>query len=199
MKAVNGFKVCSRCKSLFSVVCFGRDKYKSDGLKSYCKECGRKYLNDWVARNREIVNAKHRKYYQTWSRFNKNKIKNYYLKHRDSNNAKRREQRRRNPEKHRLWAKRYRDRNKIKVYETYKLWLSRNKAHVREYGRRLYSKLKSNPDWFKKRRTQQRICQSKKYRPSHSTARFFQTLSAIETIKRELTNANTGIAKQIHN
>jgi hypothetical protein len=45
-------KVCTRCRKRSKVEAFHKDKSKRDGLDSWCKDCGREYNREYVARKK---------------------------------------------------------------------------------------------------------------------------------------------------
>lgn len=53
MEAYEGYKQCSKCKCVYPVSCFNRDKHCSDGLKNTCKFCISEYSKKWYILNRE--------------------------------------------------------------------------------------------------------------------------------------------------
>ena len=52
-------KQCPKCKQLKSYSEFNKDKYRPDGLKTYCKLCDREYSANWSKNNRDKANAKY--------------------------------------------------------------------------------------------------------------------------------------------
>lgn len=48
-----GTKICSRCRKELLISCFYKNKNKSDGLSSYCKECKRIANKQWYRKDIE--------------------------------------------------------------------------------------------------------------------------------------------------
>lgn len=53
-------KVCSICKIEKDLSCFNKNKSKKDGLSTDCRECARKYLEEYRSKNKEILTIKNR-------------------------------------------------------------------------------------------------------------------------------------------
>jgi len=68
-------KICYKCKETKPLDQFYSDKYRKDGVRSYCIICSTKYAKDWHDKHRESSRKSARKYYQS----NSEKIKAYNL------------------------------------------------------------------------------------------------------------------------
>lgn len=75
-------KKCSKCKVPKELTNFNKNKSKSDGLSTECKECSRKNNNAYRINHKEELNKKHREYWKDYSIENKTKLlkksKDYY-------------------------------------------------------------------------------------------------------------------------
>ena len=71
-------KVCSKCGELKSIDEFSADKSKSDGHRSKCKECNKKYDKKHYKENKEQIKGYSKKYYEE----NKERRKEYDKKYR---------------------------------------------------------------------------------------------------------------------
>lgn len=58
-----GTKICSKCKRELPISHFQKDKSKSDGLNTQCKDCVTKYRKS--PKGKEVASRARRKYYQT--------------------------------------------------------------------------------------------------------------------------------------
>ncbi len=63
-------KKCSKCHINKLDVCFYKSKTTKSGLRSYCKVCVKASNDDWVIKNKDTVNLKHKR----WSTNNKDRI-----------------------------------------------------------------------------------------------------------------------------
>lgn len=90
-------KLCFKCNKEKSLSEFGKDKYKKDGISSWCKECCNERNKKWKAANSEKVNKYKRKYYAAnpdkehkriyeWYSINPGKIREYSLNWRTRKN-----------------------------------------------------------------------------------------------------------------
>ncbi len=61
-----GTKICSRCRKELPISCFYKNKSESDGLSSYCKECGRIATKQWYRDNVYDGSGKYRNYITKW-------------------------------------------------------------------------------------------------------------------------------------
>jgi hypothetical protein len=57
-------KTCSKCKASKELVCFGKNKSRSDGFTHYCKECFAEKKRKYRQANAEKLAEKNRKYRQ---------------------------------------------------------------------------------------------------------------------------------------
>ena len=55
-------KVCSKCKENKALEAYGNLKQGKDGKCSYCKDCAKKDLNEWRAKNKDKVNERANKW-----------------------------------------------------------------------------------------------------------------------------------------
>lgn len=108
-------KVCTNCNKELSLEMFSKNKSTKDGLQSVCKECQRQYYQS----NKERIKARNRKRDDGRREEKSIEFKKYYeenkedFKERYNKNKKRilkygQKWRKENPEKTRLYAKKYR-------------------------------------------------------------------------------------------
>lgn len=92
-------KRCSRCATVKPLSDFHKDKSKSDGLNSNCKDCRRVVGSCWYKANTEKVNEKNRR----WNEANKEKVaqaaSRWVAQNPEKARANAREWQARNPEK----------------------------------------------------------------------------------------------------
>lgn len=73
-------KTCSKCLIQKSILEFGINKTRSDGLQSYCKNCRNAYLKNWYIKNKKLqINR---------TKISRNKIKEYLRKYKEQNPCK---------------------------------------------------------------------------------------------------------------
>lgn len=140
-------KQCFRCKGTKPVTDFGRNRFRKDGLKSYCRPCQSIVETRWRSTDPE----KHRKrgredYRKNPEPAKRNALRYYYERHADICAA-RREDRRQNKAKYREYYCKhradnqargvlYRERNPEKVAASYKRWVAANPEKRRVTFRR---------------------------------------------------------------
>lgn len=88
---VNSEKVCSKCLKTKCTDQFGIDQHKADGLRGTCKQCRIPIAR--AADSRKRQNPKHKqriiKYAAEWQKANPEKMRVYYRRYRESNAQKR--------------------------------------------------------------------------------------------------------------
>lgn len=58
-----GHKFCNDCQQVLPFKVFSRDKFRSDGYRSYCKPCAYLRQKKYISQNRSKYNEKRRRYY----------------------------------------------------------------------------------------------------------------------------------------
>lgn len=102
-------KRCIKCKELKSLIEFGKDSSRKDGLNRYCKECRSAERKEWYQHNKE-------------------RRKEWYLAHIE-NIKKSREK---NKERDKATRKKWYENKKQKVAEYNRAYYARNKAKINE-------------------------------------------------------------------
>ena len=96
-------KICSTCKQLKPVECFGKDKRAKSGLRSQCKDCEKKYrVNGEKNRDPEKKRLHAKRYRETHKEIEKARLQNW---------------KKNNPEKHKAYRSRTKLRNRCKAVE----------------------------------------------------------------------------------
>jgi hypothetical protein len=133
-------KRCTKCGKTKPLTEFYRDSHKASGIRSYCKECGRKYKHDYYQKNREKeieYTGKYRKEYDlTHTGHRKEYNSEYYQKHSDRWY----EDYWSNPWNKRDYAREYRRSKKGKLY--YVGYYLTHKENILEYQKK-YRKTQS--------------------------------------------------------
>lgn len=117
MKAVNGMKVCSKCKVEKPVEEYGKNRAKADGLRGDCKACGRERDRRYYEANREKALEYYRKRREAnleeerersreWHKANREKVLEQKRKHYEANREKLLERKRKHYEANPLHVKR---------------------------------------------------------------------------------------------
>jgi hypothetical protein len=81
------YKVCPKCKRELSLSNFSKDKYKSNGYKSRCKEC----LSEFYYEDKINNNEKYLNYARVYRNRHPEKIKNYYKNNKEKLSQKHKE------------------------------------------------------------------------------------------------------------
>ena len=161
-------KECGKCHKIKPASEFSKNKCKTDGLESKCKECRKEYLKIQYQKNKDKFKEQHQKYYQK----NKDKFKEQHQKYRQKNKDKIKEQR-----------QIYQQKNKDKIKEYHQEYSQKNKDKRKKYYQVRYQE---NKDKIKE---QQQIYQQenkdkiKEYKRKH---RDKQTQEALQEIKIEV-------------
>ena len=120
-------KECTKCREIKSVNEFSRDKSKTDGLKTQCKQCckqwrenNKEYMKQWRENNKEYMKEYKKQYYENNKEYMKEYNKQYYEN---------------NKEYMKEYRKQYYEDNKEHVKEYDKQWRENNKEHKKEYGK----------------------------------------------------------------
>jgi hypothetical protein len=111
-------KVCGKCGELKGINEFNADKSASDGHRSQCKECEKKYREE----NKEQKKECNKKYYEE----NKEQMKEYWKKYREENKERRKE---------------YRDKYYKENKEQFKKYYEENKEQMKEYDKKRWKEL----------------------------------------------------------
>lgn len=142
MTAVLTTKYCPKCQQTLDLDMFGPNKYRKDGLQSYCTPCRKGYYHEekakdptkhylrskkwretnkeykaqkdreWAEKNREKTREYKRRWKENHKEQNRQINKEYCLKNKEIRSIKNREWRKNNPEKHRLKEARRRARKR---------------------------------------------------------------------------------------
>lgn len=132
-------KICTKCKEEKSVLEFGKDCSKSDGLRSSCRACKKITDSESHARHREFRNGAKKNYRKNNLELIKAQSKASYEKHKDARQAKNKEWTEQNPEKTKQIKHDWYLANKGKTYESRvvssKEWKAKNKDKIKEYNR----------------------------------------------------------------
>lgn len=124
-------KTCCRCLLEKASAEFGKDRHRKDGLNSACLECRRASYREWRKANPEKTGEIAR---------------SFHRRHRDKENARKREFRGR-PE------------NKARLYEQSRAWLKANPERVQEYNRKQYLKDREARLAYARRYRKERLAQ----------------------------------------
>ena len=116
---VDNMKVCSTCKQLKTLECFGKDKRAKNGLRSQCKECEKKYRAN-AERNRDPEKKRIH-------------AKQYRETHKDIEKARLKKWKTDSPEKYRAYHARSKFKNRCSVSE-YDSSINLEKLYNRDKG-----------------------------------------------------------------
>jgi 5-methylcytosine-specific restriction endonuclease McrA len=132
-------KICSTCKNSKRIEEFNKDKYKPDGLTSSCKVCisnrWKKYSEenvDKLKQRTEEFNAKRRQQRREDPETVRQEARENYKKNKEKRKALDKSYRERHAEVIKLRRKKQRQTNKLKIQLRYKLWRSKNMDKIRE-------------------------------------------------------------------
>lgn len=78
MKAYEGYKQCSKCKCVYPISFFYKNKRNVDGLQYMCITCNNEYRNNWINRNGE----RYKKQREEYRRIHKKRRNEYNRKKR---------------------------------------------------------------------------------------------------------------------
>jgi 5-methylcytosine-specific restriction endonuclease McrA len=132
-------KICSTCKNLKTTEEFNKDKYKPDGLTSSCKVCisnrWKKYSEDnadKLKQRTEEFNAKRRQQRREDPETVREEAREYYKNNKEKRKALDKTYRERHSEAIKVRRKMQREKNKLKIQLRLKLWRSKNIDKIRE-------------------------------------------------------------------
>ena len=132
MKAINGMKICSKCREEKPVSAFHKSKGRCDGLDMQCKECKRQYQD----KNKDLIKIR----YSLWREKNKDResAKRHiiYEENKDAILKKQHEYYEENKESVQKRNNQYYINNKEKIDEKRKQWAENNKDRLHEYGKK---------------------------------------------------------------
>ena len=131
-------KICSICKIEKDVHLFKKDKRRTDGYGSHCKECLRIKGLEYYYRTKDIRKED----------INKNR-KTYYQNNIENENSRSKEYKRLNSEKIKEYNKKYRENNREKVKLIAKEYRENNIDKVNEYNRNYTNNRLKNDIIFK--------------------------------------------------
>ncbi len=138
-----GFKVCSKCKIEKPVGAFCKDKHHSDGLKSNCKECDKKfnsspekvkYRKHYRKENADTIKIKKSEYYYKNIEKITAKNKEYRLNHKEKRKEYDREYVKRDPEYQRMRRLIYRLTHRDELLKYWRNYNLNHKEKKREYN-----------------------------------------------------------------
>lgn len=124
-------KTCSRCELSKDIECFSRDKSKSDGRKSCCKECDRIYNKNNKTKRIE--------WQKKYDEKNKEKIYQYQRKYRKCNKGKIRD-------RSKSWYENNKNRKKIKTVDWYNSYIKFTSESKYRKEIELYEEVKESTD-----------------------------------------------------
>jgi len=144
---VDGMKECSKCKIKKNIDEFGKDKRLKSGLKSFCKECRKKYIE----KNRDKIRVCSKKTYlkyrekilnenKIWREANKEYRKEYGKEYYENNKEKIKKQ-----------GKEYREEHKDYFSEKNKQWREENYEKRKKYKNEWNNKKRKGDICFKLR------------------------------------------------
>jgi 5-methylcytosine-specific restriction endonuclease McrA len=144
MDTLTELKICSKCKELKSLNRFSKRLHSKDGLQAQCKECQKKYANDYRRNNPEKTKAIQQKYRSTnpekirantkkWAMSNSIKIKTNAANYRAENK-----------EKIKSSKQKYRSSNPDKVNASNRKWLAKNPEKNKNYANKRRTKKLNN-------------------------------------------------------
>ena len=127
-------KVCKACGKLKYLSEFHKDGGTKDGYRAKCKECIKEYNKKWYERDKNEINKKNSK---------------YYLDNHEQICKRRRDNRRKNPEKYREWNRRDYLKHKEKRLKTVTLYRGNNLDKIRNhfYKKALYNSYADQISW----------------------------------------------------
>lgn len=122
------FKKCTKCGKLLvaNKVNFNKCKAGKYGLRSWCKECDKKYKKTHYEENKEKITKRQKKYREENKEYYNQYNKNYYEENKESY--------KKYYEKHKEYNKNYYKENK----EYYKKYYKVNKVHIKDCRKKYY-------------------------------------------------------------
>lgn len=167
-------KLCTKCNRILPATEFCKDRQKSDGLSSACRECRTTSTYRWRSQNIEHASAMQK----LWEQNNKAHRRAYQNDWRSDNRERCRAQandrRARDPERHRAVDRARYARNKMQIRVVQRAW---RHAHP-EYGR------KNNRLFYLRHKLEFIARYIKPYRARKSGAEGFWTVANIEAIAK---------------
>ena len=121
-------KVCGKCGELKGIDEFHVSKRESDGHRSKCKECRKKYREE----NKEQI----KEYNKKWREENKEQIKKYREENKEQTKEYNKKWYKENKERKKEYDKKYREENKEQKKEYDKKYYEENKEQKKEYGKK---------------------------------------------------------------
>jgi len=133
-------KECGVCSKLRPLAEFNKNKSSSDGHRSKCRDCDRKYKS----KNKNKIRNLSKEYYKKNSEIIKTQVKEY--QHNNQEKIKVREQayRKKNKEKISTRRKKYYDANQEALIEYGKKYRKQNKDKISEYKKEYFQKNKAS-------------------------------------------------------
>ena len=126
-------KVCSKCGELKDINEFHAHKRTSDGHRSKCKECRKKYREE----NKEQI----KEYNKKWREENKEQIKKYREENREQRKEYNKKYYEENKEQKKEYDKKYREENKEQIKEYNKKYWEENKEQEKERVKKHHEEL----------------------------------------------------------
>ena len=146
------FKKCTKCGKwlVANSFNFGKTKKGKWGLKSQCKECGRKYYNKYYDNNKEYEKERskqwrenNKEYHKEWRENNKEYFKERNKQYYEDNKEYIKERSKQWYEDNKEYYKQYYEDNKDKILEYNKQWHKNNPEKVFNKHNRRRSKLEN--------------------------------------------------------
>ena len=146
------FKKCTKCGKwlVANSFNFGKTKKGKWGLKSQCKECGRKYYNKYYDNNKEYEKERskqwrenNKEYFKKYREDNKEYFKEYNKQYYEDNKEYIKERSKQHYEDNKEYYKQYYEDNKDKILEYNKQWHKNNPEKVFNKHNRRRSKLEN--------------------------------------------------------
>ena len=133
-------KICNKCNLDKNVLLFNKNKTKSDGYQSICKECTKLLQRDYYQRNKETILSKVKNYAENNKDIIKANQKEYYQLKKDILNVKNKEYQKENKETIKIYIDKYRIENRDKINTSNAEYRKNNKDKIKE----AYKKSKNN-------------------------------------------------------
>lgn len=121
-------KTCNTCRTAKSAEHFYKDRAKSDGLTTQCRDCKRSAVLKYKAANREVLSEKSRAYRDANIEKCREREREYQLANRDARNARVSRFYQNNPEKIAEYREKYLSKDSVR--ESIRIW-SRERARKR--------------------------------------------------------------------
>lgn len=146
MKSIT--KRCTKCEINKTLDNFHKSAKGKYGLEAYCKDCQKKRLREWVAKNPDKKKEYQHTHYQKHHEDVDARNKKWRSENKEKVRAGKKSWLERNLEKANKFLKKWRIDNKERVREKNQIWRENNRERQREYYRTAYKK---DTDKFRER------------------------------------------------